>query len=184
MYTENYQDSVIQDALEMYLKGMKISAISRELKKIHPKISDSTIRKWSVKYDWANQRAKRVQAETNRIIESSLDEISQQKSTLALLINASISAAIDKEGNAIVQAKSLEGVSIAVDRLVNTYNKLVKEEKDKFSPIEFLKIIHEAIVEIPELNEAMNKPGVRDRFYRIIKAKNERRLTKEIDITP
>jgi hypothetical protein len=177
-----FPDSVVNDALNLFLQGYSAEKISKELKTSGHDVSASIIRKWAVRYKWKDRRSEVQQKRIEHVIESTLDDITQIKNQTSLLIKAMFNAILDKDGNALVGAKSIEGAATAIDRMHQTLLSIEKNEKDKFNPIEFLRLIHESMAEIPELKEALEKPGVRDRFFKVIKNKSEQRMTKEIVI--
>lgn len=178
----NFPDSVVNDALNLFLQGYSAEKISRELKGNGHNVSPSIIRKWSVKFDWKSKRASIQQEKISRVVESSLDDITQIKNQTRLMLQAGMSSILDNLGNAIVSPKSLEGMMVAMKQLHTTLIALEKDEREKFNPSEFIRLIYEAMLEVKELSEAMSLPGVRDRFFKILKNKTEQRLSKEIVI--
>ncbi len=174
---DNYPDSVVDDAFNLYLKGYTAERISRELKVNHPHITPSAIRKWIKKYDWQTKRTTLRQEKIQKIIDINLDQIDQIKANIQIMLKAGMNAMVDELGNPIVNPKSLEGLMIAIDKLQNTLLRIEENQKEKFNPNEFLRIVYETFMEVPEIKQVFENKAVRDRLVEIYSLYNHPKIT-------
>lgn len=178
-----YSQSIKDDALRLYIQNYSAEKICRELNTLYPELSitPKTIRIWIDNYGWKEKRVVAHQESIQHTIVSAIDDTTNIKQQLMLLLKASFNSIL-KDGVAMISPKSLEGMMTAIDRMYNTMLSIERQEQDKFNPIEFLRLIHESMIEVPELKEALEKPGVKELFFRIIRSKSEKRMAKEIVI--
>lgn len=177
-----FPDSVKDDAFALYLRGYTCERIARELKTNHPEITSAVVRKWKRIYEWDSKRAELRQKRIEQTIQAELDAIHQIKANIQLMLKAGMNSILDDYGNTIVNAKSLEGMLIALDKMHNTLLKIEESEKTQFNPNEFFRMFYESIIEVSELKSVFEIPEIRDKFYKALKSKSEARFRKALDI--
>lgn len=178
---KKYPDTVKYDAMLLYLEGKPYEAIARELKAEFG-VSSAIIRRWSNENDWEIKRQQFRKEREENVISKALSLSEQMMSKLEILIKATYNSVVDDMGNATAKTGSIDRAMVSIVKAMEFFQKLEREKQERFNPSEFLRVILDSLYEVPEIATALDLPGVREKFHKILKGHMNRRLDKEVEV--